>query len=75
MENDERQSAIEALYRSTEQEFNERWGWQNIAMSVHEATGETFFQIMDRSVYEVLSLAIYLREKVEVLEQKYKKIK
>ncbi|TWR26911.1 hypothetical protein FPZ42_07705 [Mucilaginibacter achroorhodeus] len=77
MENDieavQPKSLISELNKSLEDDFNKRWGWFEIAKNVADYTRETLFQTMQRNVAEVLTLATLLKEKVALIESKYKK--
>jgi hypothetical protein len=66
------ESPISQITKGIEEEFNLRWGFLEIAKNVADYTNETFFQTMDRSVVEVLTIATLLKEKVALIESKHK---
>lgn len=59
---------METEKRFNQERFTKQWGWLDLGMSVHDATGANLFEIMDKNVVEVLTLATYLLDKVEYIK-------
>jgi|GEM_PF-4143058 len=41
-------------------------------MSVAKETNESFFNILNKSAIEIFTIAMYLQDKVKIIEAKYK---
>jgi len=64
---------IQELQQYTEDKFKDRYGWIDLAISVAKESGTSYFEIMDKPVLAVLSLAAYLSAKVELIESRMAK--
>ncbi len=64
---------ITELKKYTEDKFKNKWGWIDLAINVAKETNTSFFEVMDKPVLVVITLASYLTDKVELIESRMAK--
>lgn len=66
-------SIIQEIKKHTEDKFKIKWGWIDLAVNVAKETNSNFFEVMNKPVLVVISLASYLTDKVELIESRMNK--
>lgn len=61
------------LRKEVEDKFKMVWGWTDLAMNVAKETLTSYFEIMNKSVYEVIGIAKYLQDKIELIQMRNNK--
>jgi hypothetical protein len=76
--NDDNETVNEQAYnvlanerKLAEDEFKNRWGWVDLAIGLVETTGEKFTDIMQMAAIEVLTLATYSIDKIEIIKLRH----
>lgn len=66
-------SVMAELNRFIEDDFKQRWSWIELAMQVAKESLTSYFEVVDKPVLAVLTLASYLQDKVQLIESRTKK--
>lgn len=64
-------SPLEEERKFIEDQFRDVWGWVDLAMGLTDILKEPFFKIMALSVVEVLTIATYSRDKINIVKMKH----
>ncbi len=66
-------SIIQSIRQGVEDRFKKRWGFLDLAIQVAKETMTPYFQLVNEPAIAVLTLAGYLKDKVELIELKNSK--